>query len=106
MAKISLIGIGNPYRGDDGAGWAVIDAIQGKLGSNIAVSKLRGDIADLLEHFKTHRTVYLVDACEGDAPVGTWQRIDALQDPLQLERTQTSTHGLSLTQAISLGHAL
>lgn len=106
MNEIAVIGIGNPFRGDDGAGWAVIDALEGKIPAQIKLYKLRGDIGALLESFKKYFAIYLIDACSGEAPAGTWQRIDALSNPLLLQKAQTSTHGLSISEAISLGEAL
>lgn len=106
MDNIGLIGIGNPFRSDDGVGWAVIDALEGKIPAPIQLHKSRGDIGELLQFFENYATLYLIDACIGDGPVGSWQRIDALQQPLLLEKTQTSTHGLSISQAISLAKTL
>lgn len=106
MSKIAVIGIGNPYRGDDGAGWAVIDALEGKISPQIKLCKLRGDLGDLLDHFGNYSIIYMIDACTSEASAGSWQRIDALIDPMLLEQPQTSTHGLSISQAISLARAL
>jgi hydrogenase maturation protease len=106
MDDIIVVGIGNPYRGDDAAGWAVIDGLMETAGSAIKLVKERGDIAELIEIFDHHKTVYLVDACQSGAPVGTWQRIDAHNQPIMDENPQTSTHGFSVSQAISLAKNL
>ena len=106
MADILIIGIGNPFRGDDGAGWAVVDALEGKVDAGIKLSKIRGDIAELLDVFANYSTVYLIDACSTNALPGHWQRIDARRSPLPQENSQTSTHGLSLSQAIALAKTL
>lgn len=106
MAEIAIVGIGNPFRGDDGAGWAVIDALEKRVDAKIKLSKTKGDMGDLLDYFANFRAVFLVDACKSDASPGTWQRLDALSDTLPNERAQTSTHGFSINEAISLGKAL
>lgn len=103
---ILVVGIGNPFRGDDGAGWAVIDALEGKVSVDVKLSKLRGEISELLDVFANYSTIYLVDACQMDAPLGFWERIDAHQDPIFLDTPQTSTHGLSISQAIALAKTL
>lgn len=103
MADLIIIGIGNPYRGDDAAGWAVIDALEKKVA--LPLQKSRGDIAELLDLFGKYRTVYLIDASYSQNN-GSWQRIDALKDPLPEENPQTSTHGLGAAQAISLAKNL
>ena len=106
MDDIAVVGIGNPFRGDDGAGWAVIELLEGKLPHETALVKQRGDMAQLLDIFSSHPIVYIVDASLGDGPVGSWQRIDALQQPLLIEDLHTSTHGFGVAQAIALAHTL
>lgn len=106
MADIIIVGIGNPYRGDDAAGWAVIDGLMERLSSVIKLVKQRGDIAELIDIFSQNKTVYLIDACRSNAPIGTWQRIDAQKQPIIEENPQTSTHGFSVSQAISLAKNL
>jgi hydrogenase maturation protease len=105
MTDPIIIGLGNPYRGDDGAGWAVIDALEGRSGK-IKLRKIQGDIAELLDIFANHSPVYVIDACCMDAPTGIWKRIDARQPLPDLDKAQTSTHGLSLNQAIQLAKSL
>ncbi len=106
MADIIIVGIGNPYRGDDAAGWAVIDGLKGTIGSVIKLVKQQGDIAELIDIFAHHKSVYLVDACRSSELVGTWQRIDVNKQPIMEENPQTSTHGFSLSQAIALAKNL
>ena len=101
MAEIIVIGIGNPFRSDDGAGWAVIDALEGKVTGQIKLSKLSGDFGELLDYFGHYSTIYLIDACIGNTS-GLWRRIDLSCDSLPLGPAQTSTHGMSVSQAISL----
>lgn len=106
MSDIIIVGIGNSFRGDDAAGWAVIDGLKETAGSAIELVKLRGDIAELLDIFARHKSVYLVDACSSNGPAGSWQRIDAQQQALPPENTQTSTHGFSVGQAVALAKNL
>lgn len=106
MDNIIIVGIGNQYRGDDGAGWAVIDGLPASVGSSIKLVKLRGDIAALIEIFSSYAKVYVVDACLGSSLVGTWQRIDLHQQAIPNENPQTSTHGFGLSQAISIAKNL
>ncbi|MBS3905061.1 MAG: hydrogenase maturation protease [Simkania sp.] len=106
MDNLLVIGIGNPFRGDDGIGWAVVAALMGKVPAEIQLRKSRGDIAELIELFSMYRAVYLIDACRMDAAPGVWQRIDAHLQPLLLDNTQTSTHGISISQAIALAKTL
>lgn len=105
MGDIVVIGIGNPYRGDDAIGWAVVEALSKK--SAIHTLKLRGDIVELMDVFVKYPSVYIVDACSSDKdPAGTFQRIDVHRQPLWVENNQTSTHGFSVSQAVALAKNL
>lgn len=106
MGNLIVVGIGNPYRGDDGAGWAIIDGLKKKLSPAIELVKQRGDIAELIDIFAQYNTVYLVDAYQSHALMDSWKRIDIHQEPIPDEQPQTSTHGFSIAQAISLAKNL
>lgn len=103
MAETVIVGIGNPYRGDDAAGWAVIDGLAKAAGPTLSLRKMQGDIAELIDIFAEYKNVYLVDACSSDVLNDDgWLRIDANKEPIVDNSHQTSTHGFSLSQAISL----
>lgn len=106
IGDIIIVGIGNPYRGDDAAGWAVIDGLKDTIGSAIELIKERGGVAELIDIFSRYKSVYLVDACRSGGFVGSWRRIDVHKQPIMEENAQTSTHGFSLSQAISLAKNL
>ncbi|HAZ16235.1 MAG TPA: hydrogenase maturation protease [Parachlamydiales bacterium] len=106
MSEIIVVGIGNPARGDDAAGWAVIDKLEKRIPEEIELSKQRGDFSALMEIFASHDSVYLVDACLSDAPPGSWKRLDGLQEALKVEKKETSTHALSIPEAIALSREL
>lgn len=100
-----VAGIGNPYRGDDGAGWAVIQELE-KTADPKFLRKCRADAGELMEIFKSCPAVTIVDACLADAPSGSWRRIDAIEEAIPPERSQTSTHGFSLIQIIDLAKTI
>ncbi len=102
MSKLVIVGIGNPYRSDDAAGWAVIDALEKKIANRVTLVRSRGDIAELIDIFSTYSIVYAVDACDGGSFPGSWARINTQLETFNGEKQQTSTHGLSLSQAWAL----
>lgn len=106
MAEIIVVGIGNRYRGDDAAGWAVVDFLEGKVAGAVRLDRQRGDIVEMIDIFSNYPNVYLVDACRTDAPEGSWRRIDALAEPLPVEQEQTSTHGFGVSQAVAIAQSL
>jgi hydrogenase maturation protease len=104
VADIVIVGVGNPYRCDDAAGWAVIEGLSGKVDNSIKLLKLRGDIAEILDLFTQYETVYLVDACL--MKEGSWKRLDLLDTEITDENPVTSTHGFSVSEAVALAKAL
>jgi len=105
MTDIIIVGIGNRYRGDDGAGWAVIDKLI-VISKAIKLVRQQGDIAELIDIFANYKSVYLVDACLSNAHIESWKRIDLNKQTVIEENLQTSTHGFSVSQAISLAKNL
>ena len=100
MNPTTVIGIGNPYRGDDGAGIAVAGRLKHEQG--LRVLQLDGDTASLLEALQTCERAIVIDAmCSGAMP-GTVRRYNALHEPLPT-KTLASTHGLGLAEALALG---
>jgi hydrogenase maturation protease len=87
-----VIGIGNAWRRDDGAGPAVARAAGGVC---------TDDPVRLLELWDGEPHVVVVDACASGAPPGTIHRGDAgmLTHP-------ASTHGFGVAEAIELAQAL
>lgn len=106
MNEILILGIGNPFRGDDAAGWAVIDVLEQKSPKGVKLCKVRGDSAQIIDLFTEYSTVYVIDACQMNAPSGFWKRIDAHKFPIPSDAPQTSTHGMGITQAIDLAKVL
>lgn len=102
MNRIAVIGIGNPYRGDDAAGALVVDELKKTITSGINFFKVQGDMTVLIEHLTNFQTVFLIDACESGAFDEDWLRIDALKEEIPIDRPQTSTHGFSVSQAIEM----
>ena len=100
MEDTVVVGIGNPFRGDDGAGWAVIDALEAKK-IDVPLYKQRGDITELLDLFAEYSNVFLVDAC-----TGVNLRIDIHEQSIPEDNPQTSTHGMGIAQAIAFAKNL
>nr|WP_231366519.1 MULTISPECIES: hydrogenase maturation protease [unclassified Thioalkalivibrio] len=97
-----VIGIGNPWRGDDGIGHAVVDALEGTAG--LATAKSHGEPAELMELWQGHDPVILVDAIVTGAAPGTLHRLDA-REPLP-RGARYSSHGIGLAEAVELARSL
>jgi hydrogenase maturation protease len=101
-----VLGIGNPERGDDGAGRAVARRLREVLPDDVTVAEADGEAADLVARLEGAKGAFLVDACVSGAPAGTVRRIDAGREPLPPEGFAVSSHGLGLAQAVELARAL
>nr|WP_231370987.1 hydrogenase maturation protease [Thioalkalivibrio sp. ALJ16] len=97
-----VIGIGNPWRGDDGIGHAVVDALADTPG--LATAKSQGEPAELMELWQGHDPVILVDAIVTGAAPGTLHRLDA-REPLP-RGARYSSHGIGLAEAVELARSL
>ena len=97
-----IIGCGNRDRGDDGAGILVAKRLR-ELG--IEAKTRSGEALDLMETWNGAKDVTLVDAMLTGAPVGTVQAWDGRQPPASV-RTNASTHGLGVAEAIELAQVL
>ena len=101
-----LIGIGNDYRGDDGAGLAICRELKKRELAGAQVIECASDGAALMEMLKTANRVILIDAVSSGASAGTIYRFDALAEQIPLRFSFQSTHSLGVAEAIGLARAL
>ncbi len=99
--KRMVIGVGNPTRGDDGAGLEVarrvvsVDAHQARSGSY-----------ELMDVWEGADEVIVVDAARSGAPPGTIHRFDAHDAPLPGGLLATSTHSVGVVETIEMARLL
>lgn len=101
-----IIGIGNEFRGDDGAGTAVARLLRGQTPVGVTIREESGEGAALMDAWKDAATVILVDAVQSGATPGTIHRIDASTDQVPSEFFHYSTHAFSVAEAIELARAM
>lgn len=106
VPQLLIIGVGNPYRGDDAAGLEVLRLLRtmGIGASNLLEHS--GEGVSLMEAWKGRGTVILIDAVSSGSPPGAIHRLDAFTNPLPAQLFQSSTHDFSLPQAIEMSRAL
>jgi len=102
-----IIGIGNRYRRDDGAGCAVASRLHNMAGSGVRVITPDGAGGALMDTWSDADRVFVIDAsCSGAAP-GAIQRFDAVASPLPTGILQPhSTHAFGLAESVELARAL
>jgi hydrogenase maturation protease len=100
-----VIGIGNPFRRDDGVGPEIAAQIQGQQLPGVRVVIADGEPAGLLEAWEGADLAVVVDAIQWvPASPGSIHRLTASQ--LETGSTAASSHGLGVPDAIRLGRAL
>ena len=103
--RILIVGIGNPDRGDDGAGILAARELADLTSEGTDVVESNGDVGELLDRWAGVEAVYVIDAVCSGYPPGTIHCFHGPQVP-SAWASLTSTHGLGLAQAIDLARAL
>jgi hydrogenase maturation protease len=103
---VILIGVGNAWRGDDGAGLAVARRVRDLSPAGVEVREVEGDATALVEAWSGAARVVVVDAAESGAPPGTVRRFDAASQPLPVRGLRSSTHAFGVADAVELARAL
>ena len=96
--KTVVIGIGNALRGDDAAGVAVAERLQG-----VACEE---EPSRLIEAWEGADAAVLIDTVVSGAPAGTLHRFDASEEPIHARALRSSTHAIGLAETIELARAL
>jgi hydrogenase maturation protease len=106
MTETLILGLGNPLRGDDGIGPAVIDWLCAR-GVPPDVTTLDDGAADLglVLTLADYRRVIVVDAADMGRAPGEWARFTP--DRLRLEHaSRLSLHAAGLSDVLALSAAL
>jgi len=94
-----IIGVGNPWRGDDGAGIEVARRVGGVT--------FEGDGTGLIDVWEdADGEVVVVDAAASGASPGTIQRFDARAAPLPAHTLRSSSHHFGVADAAELARSL
>ncbi len=101
-----IIGIGNPYRRDDGVGIVVARRLAAERLDSTRVIEQSGEGTALMEAWQGAEHVIVVDAVQSGAAPGTIHRLDARARPMPSRFFHYSTHAFSLAEAIELARAL
>ncbi len=101
-----VIGVGNDWRRDDAAGLAVVRMLRERPCPGLRLVELHGEPAALLDRWEGEERVVLVDAVSSGAPPGTIHRLDATTCALAGELHRSSSHHLSVAEAVELGRVL
>jgi hydrogenase maturation protease len=101
-----VIGVGNPFRHDDGVGPAVVDLLRDKTLPGVALATSLGETDDLIDRWDGYGLVVLVDAVRAwPAHPGRVHRLAVPHAGGERARA-ASSHGIDLGQAVELAREL
>lgn len=107
---ITVIGIGNPYRRDDGAASAVLAALASRWGDDprVRLVELDGESARMMQAWEGSDAVWIVDAVRSGRPSGSVHEVDArhLADLDDTGKRLGGGHLMGLGEAVELARAL
>jgi hydrogenase maturation protease len=104
-SNVTLIGVGNPWRSDDGVGWAVAAAARRRLSEDVAVIETDGEPSRLIDAWTDTGLAVVVDAMSSGADPGTI-RIRRGDAEFVQSRNSSASHSLGVAEAIALGRAV
>lgn len=105
MNATLVIGIGNPDRGDDGAGLEVARRLRLCGLPQADLLECDGEATALMAAWRERARVIVVDAALGGGQPGSVRRFVAHLGPLSA-RLQSSTHAWGLSEALELARSL
>ena len=106
MKGVVVVGVGNAYRGDDGAGLAVAESVRGRVTEGVEVVTCEQEASRVIDAIEGRDAAVLVDAASSGAPPGTIHRFDASADPVPARSFRSSTHAFGVGEAVELARAL
>ncbi|MBO0819284.1 MAG: hydrogenase maturation protease [Nocardiopsaceae bacterium] len=101
-----VIGIGNAYRSDDGAGLAVAGQVRAAGLPSVTVTEFEGEPVSLIGAWDGAPVVYLADAVSSGGEPGTVYRFDATAGLPPAPLRHRGTHAFSLADVVELGRVL
>ena len=101
-----VIGVGNEYRRDDGAGLAVMARLHDQVPPGVELVRTDGEPTRLIEAWTGAALAIVVDAVRADPPRPGRAHRFVLDRPLAGASRTASSHGFGLDDAIRLALAL
>ncbi|MBS1513680.1 MAG: hydrogenase maturation protease [Bacteroidetes bacterium] len=104
--KILVLGIGNKYRCDDGAGIAAAEMLEQMHIENFDVKTLDGEGAKIIESWNGYDDVVIIDAVKKNGSAGNIYEINANEDELKSDFFNYSSHAFGLAEAINISKVM
>ena len=101
-----MIGVGNAFRGDDGAGREAAKLVQERVPDGLDVVVCELEPTRLIDAWDGADAALVVDAVASGAEPGTVHRFDATAEALPSREFRSSTHALGIGETIELARAI
>lgn len=110
MSKVTVIGIGQSFRGDDAAGLEAVRRWREQFNATASRPEVQVEVCELpglglLDLFEGADSVLLVDAVQSGARVGTIHRIGP-QELAAFTAESNSAHGWGVAETLGLARQL
>jgi hydrogenase maturation protease len=107
VTRTIVIGVGNPYRHDDGVGPAVVDRLRRHGLRNVRLAECDGEPTRLLDLWEGADLAIVVDAVRTRSPQpGVIHRRSLVHPSVARGVGSASSHGVDLGDAVALAAAL
>jgi hydrogenase maturation protease len=104
--RIVVIGVGNPYRADDGVGPTVVERLERRNVDSAVLARSLGEATELIDLWTGADLAIVVDAVLADpAHPGRVHRLVVQRPPAGRDRA-ASSHGMGLGEAVELARVL
>ena len=103
---VLVAGIGNPDRGDDGCGLAVVQRLRGRVPAMVRILQRSGDALALIEDWNGIPSVIVIDAVAPTSQPGRVHRLDLTDSPLPIGFAPSSSHAFGVAETVELARSL
>ena len=106
--RVTILGVGSPLMGDDGAGARAIELLQQQpdLPKEVELLEIGTPGWSLCAWFENRPSVVLIDAVQMGLAPGAWRKIDLHQDRMLLQEPAFSLHQADLACGLVLAQEL
>lgn len=101
-----MIGVGNPYRGDDAAGLVAAERLRSRVRDGVSVLPCEQEPTRIIDAWGDAQAAVIVDAVRSGSEPGTLHRVDASREPVLAHVFRSSTHAFGVGETIELARAL
>jgi hydrogenase maturation protease len=108
VSRILFIGVGNPYRTDDGVGAAAIERLRRAGLRGVDLVEESGEPVALVQRWSGRSKVFLIDAVDSGGEPGALHRFECIDGHWDAAppASAVSTHGIGVAEAVELARVL